>query len=202
MFHHPMAHLVAVHAVNNHRPVQFSPPANPRPAPDFSTAPGMSRGSAAKAAPPHVEKVMSAPSDQGVQGSASQGFFPWLPSVPSRHPMMQLLQTSTIMIQTYHETLGGLPQQLWLLLIYQLPPQPAYFRVKIWRRLQAMGAVAIKGAVYALPIDEQTQEDFRWLVQEIIAGGGEAALCEARFIDGLSDQQARAVRCRATRTMM
>jgi hypothetical protein len=81
----------------------------------------------------------------------------------------------------------------WLLLIHQLPPQPAYFRVKIWRRLQAMGAVAVKGAVYALPLDEQTQEDFRWLVQEITAGGGEAALCEARFIAGLSDQQVRAL---------
>ena len=81
----------------------------------------------------------------------------------------------------------------WLLLIHQLPAQPAYFRVKIWRRLQAMGAVAMKGSVYALPWNDQTQEDFRWLVQEIIAGGGEATLCEARFIDGLSDQQMRAL---------
>ena len=85
------------------------------------------------------------------------------------------------------------PKPFWLFLIHQLPPQPAYFRVKIWRRLQAMGAVAVKGAVYAVPLDDQTQEDFRWLVQEIIAGGGEAALCEARFIDGLSDQQVRAL---------
>ena len=81
----------------------------------------------------------------------------------------------------------------WLLLIHQLPPQPAYLRVKIWRRLQAMGAVAVKGAVYALPHDEQTQEDFRWLVREIVGSGGEAALCEARFVDGLSDQQVRAL---------
>jgi len=81
----------------------------------------------------------------------------------------------------------------WLLLIHQLPPQPAYLRVKIWRRLQAMGAVAVKGAVYALPMDEQTQEDFRWLVREIIGSGGEASLCEARFVDGLSDQQVRAL---------
>jgi hypothetical protein len=79
----------------------------------------------------------------------------------------------------------------WLLLIHQLPPQPAYLRVKIWRRLQAMGAVAVKGAVYALPLNDQTQEDFRWLVREIIDSGGEASLCEARFIDGLSDQQVR-----------
>jgi hypothetical protein len=81
----------------------------------------------------------------------------------------------------------------WLLLIHQLPPQPAYLRVKIWRRLQAMGAVAVKGAVYALPLDDQTQEDFRWLVREITGSGGEASLCEARFIDGLSDPQVRAL---------
>jgi hypothetical protein len=86
-----------------------------------------------------------------------------------------------------------MPKAPWLLLIHQLPPQPAYFRVKIWRRLQAMGAVAVRGAVYALPLDDQTQEDFRWLVQEIITGGGEAALCEARFVDGLPDQQVRAL---------
>ncbi|MGH6916147.1 MAG: chromate resistance protein ChrB domain-containing protein [Geminicoccaceae bacterium] len=81
----------------------------------------------------------------------------------------------------------------WLLLIHQLPPQPAYLRVKIWRRLQAMGAIAVKGAVYALPHDDQTQEDFRWLVREIIGSGGEASLCEARFIDGLSNQDVRAL---------
>ena len=51
----------------------------------------------------------------------------------------------------------------WLLLIHQLPAKPAYFRVKIWRRLQALGAIAVKNAVYALPASEQTQEDFEWL---------------------------------------
>ncbi|MGH6899332.1 MAG: chromate resistance protein ChrB domain-containing protein [Geminicoccaceae bacterium] len=91
------------------------------------------------------------------------------------------------------ESLPASAKARWLLLIHQLPPQPAYLRVKIWRRLQAMGAVAVKGAVYALPLDEQTQEDFRWLVREIIGSGGEAALCEARFVDGLSDRQVRAL---------
>jgi hypothetical protein len=81
----------------------------------------------------------------------------------------------------------------WLLLIHQLPRQPAYLRVKIWRRLQAMGAVAVKGAVYALPHDDQTHEDFRWLLREIVGSGGEASLCEARFVDGLADQQVRAL---------
>ncbi len=79
----------------------------------------------------------------------------------------------------------------WLLLIHQLPAKPAYFRVKIWRRLQGLGAVAVKNAVYALPANEQTQEDFEWLLKEIVAGGGEAMVCEARLIDGLSDDEVR-----------
>ena len=79
----------------------------------------------------------------------------------------------------------------WLLLIHQLPPKPAYFRVKIWRRLNDLGAILIKNAVYALPANAETQEDFEWLLREIAEGGGEAVVCEARLIDGLSDHQVR-----------
>jgi hypothetical protein len=81
----------------------------------------------------------------------------------------------------------------WLLLIHQLPPKPDYFRVKIWRRLQRLGAVAIKNSVYVLPRNEQTQEDFQWMLREIVEGGGEASLCEARFVEGLSDDQVEAL---------
>src|SRR2546423_15668322 len=77
----------------------------------------------------------------------------------------------------------------WLLLIHQLPAKPAYLRVKIWRRLQSIGAIAVKNAVHALPMSEGTQEDFEWLMREIVEGGGEAFLCETRLIDGLSDEQ-------------
>src|SRR5262245_22494237 len=79
----------------------------------------------------------------------------------------------------------------WLLLIHQLPAKPAYLRVKIWRRLQGIGAIAVKNAVHALPTSEGAQEDFEWLMREIIEGGGEAFLCETRLIDGLSDEQLR-----------
>src|SRR5262245_42005590 len=81
--------------------------------------------------------------------------------------------------------------QRWLLLVHQLPAQPAYLRVKVWRRLQALGAIPIKNAVHALPMNEGTQEDFEWLLREIGEGGGEAVLCEARLIDGISDEEAR-----------
>ena len=39
----------------------------------------------------------------------------------------------------------------WLLLIHQIPAKPAYLRVKVWRRLQSIGAVPVKNAVHALP---------------------------------------------------
>jgi hypothetical protein len=81
----------------------------------------------------------------------------------------------------------------WLLLIHQLPPKPAYLRVKIWRRLQALGAVAIKNTVYALPLREPSTEDLQWVLREIVAGGGEGTICEVRFVDGLDDQQVEAL---------
>jgi hypothetical protein len=95
---------------------------------------------------------------------------------------------------------AGAPRTLahsWLLLIHQLPAKPAYLRVKIWRRLQDLGAIAVKNAVHALPMTEDTQEDFEWLLREIVEGGGEAIVCEARLIDGLSDEEVRALFDRA-----
>ena len=84
-------------------------------------------------------------------------------------------------------------QGRWLLLIHQIPPKPSYFRVKIWRRLQQLGAVAIKNSVYVLPKSDQSQEDFQWVLREIMEGGGEASLCEARFVEGLSNEQVEAL---------
>ena len=79
----------------------------------------------------------------------------------------------------------------WLLLIHQIPPKPNYFRVKIWRRLQRLGAVGIKNSVYALPGSEQAHEDLNWVLREIVEGGGDASLVEARFVEGLSDEQVK-----------
>jgi hypothetical protein len=75
----------------------------------------------------------------------------------------------------------------WLLLIHEIPPRPSYLRVKIGRRLRALGAVAVKNSVYVLPRGDQAREDFQWVRQEIVAGRGDATVCEARFVEGLSD---------------
>jgi hypothetical protein len=79
----------------------------------------------------------------------------------------------------------------WLLLIHQIPPKPNYFRVKIWRRLQRLGAVGIKNSVYALPSSDQAHEDLNWVLREIVEGGGDASLVEARFVEGLSDDEVK-----------
>ena len=81
----------------------------------------------------------------------------------------------------------------WVLLIHQIPPKPDYFRVKVGRRLQRLGAVAIKNSVYVLPRSDETVEDFQWQSREIVAGGGEASVCEANFVDGLTDTQIEAL---------
>lgn len=88
---------------------------------------------------------------------------------------------------------GLLARATWLLLIHQLPAKPAYARVKVWRRLQALGAVTVKNAVYALPSNEETQEDFAWLAREIVELGGEVLVCEAALVEGLDDRQLTAM---------
>ncbi|HEY5283367.1 MAG TPA: chromate resistance protein ChrB domain-containing protein [Polyangia bacterium] len=85
------------------------------------------------------------------------------------------------------------PETKWLLLIHSIPPKPNYLRVKIGRRLQRLGAVAIKNSVYALPKHDEAREDLQWVAREIVEGEGDASIVEARFIDGLSDAQIEAL---------
>ncbi len=77
----------------------------------------------------------------------------------------------------------------WILLIHRIPPTPAYQRVKVGRHLARVGAVAIKNSVYALPLNDETQEDFQWVLREIVKGGGDGSILEASFIEGLTDAQ-------------
>src|SRR5215212_1208915 len=77
----------------------------------------------------------------------------------------------------------------WVLLIHQLRPKPTNLRVRIWRKLQKLGAVAIKNSVYVLPATEKVHEDFQWLKQEIESAGGEASVFKAASVEGATDQE-------------
>ena len=75
----------------------------------------------------------------------------------------------------------------WLLFVHQLPPRASNLRVRVWRRLQQIGAVVIKQAVYALPDSPGAREDFEWLKAEVEGAGGHASVFAADSIDTWSD---------------
>ena len=58
--------------------------------------------------------------------------------------------------------------------------------MKTWRRLQQLGAVAIRNAVYVLPDSAQAREDFEWMKAEIVAYNGDASVFAADTIDSLT----------------
>jgi len=75
----------------------------------------------------------------------------------------------------------------WLLFVHQLPSQPSNLRVTTWRRLQQLGAVPLKQAVYVLPDTPETREDFEWLKTEVKGAGGDASVFAADNVDAWSD---------------
>lgn len=82
---------------------------------------------------------------------------------------------------------AGPPARRWLLFVHQLPASPSNLRVRTWRRLQQVGAVPLKQAVYALPDTPSAREDLEWLKAEVTAAGGEASVFAATTVDGWSD---------------
>ena len=75
----------------------------------------------------------------------------------------------------------------WLLLAHQLPATPSNLRVKTWRRLQDLGAIAVKQSVYVLPDSPESREDFEWLRVEIEGAGGEAIVFSASHLDAAAE---------------
>ena len=77
----------------------------------------------------------------------------------------------------------------WLMLVHQLPASPSNLRVRTWRRLQELGAVALKQSVYVLPDSAEAREDFEWLKVEIQGSGGEASVFLADAVDAAADNE-------------
>src|SRR5213083_2468506 len=86
-------------------------------------------------------------------------------------------------------TKNSIKKPEWILLIHQLPPKPTNLRVRTWRKLQTLGAIAIKNSVYVLPFNDKTFEDFQWLKQEIESAGGEATVFRAGAVEGATDDE-------------
>lgn len=75
----------------------------------------------------------------------------------------------------------------WLLFVHQLPSTASNLRVRTWRRLQQLGALPIKQAVYVLPDTPTAREDFEWLKADVKAAGGEASVFAAGNVETWSD---------------
>lgn len=84
-------------------------------------------------------------------------------------------------------TVAAKPGRRWLLFVHQLPSTPSNLRVRTWRRLQQLGAIPVKQAVYVLPDTPDAREDFEWLKTEIKAAGGDASVFAADSVDSWSD---------------
>jgi hypothetical protein len=76
--------------------------------------------------------------------------------------------------------------QTLLLLLVGVPPTPSSLRVRVWRRLRSLGAVALKRSAYLLPDTPERYEDFQWLAQEIQREGGDATLIRVQQIENLT----------------
>ena len=85
------------------------------------------------------------------------------------------------------------PRSSWLLFIHQLPQKPDYLRVKVARRLKALGARPIKNSVYVLPHTDSVTAALERLIKDVTREGGEATLCQARFVAGRSDEDIAAL---------
>src|SRR2546426_3379010 len=77
----------------------------------------------------------------------------------------------------------------WLTLLMTLPPTPTRHRVGVWRKLQRMGAVRLRGAGWILPETPETTELFQWLVQEIQSFRGEATVLRVDRIETMSEDE-------------
>jgi hypothetical protein len=75
--------------------------------------------------------------------------------------------------------------QPWLLLLLSLPPTPSSLRVRTWRKLRALGAVALKSGAYLLPFSPDRYEQFQWLAQEVQRDGGEATLLKVDRVENM-----------------
>jgi len=81
----------------------------------------------------------------------------------------------------------------WLMLLTSLPPTPTRHRVGVWRKLQRMGAVRLRGSAWILPETPETTELFQWLVQEIQSFRGEATLVHVDRIEAMTEEQVGAL---------
>jgi len=67
----------------------------------------------------------------------------------------------------------------WLYFSFTLSARNQAGRMRVWRRLGGLGAVIVRGALYALPRRPDLREQLAWLAREVEGLGGEALFLES-----------------------
>jgi len=70
----------------------------------------------------------------------------------------------------------------WTLLVYKIPTHPTRLRLKIWRKLQSMGAVYLQDAVCLLPSRSDLDENMEYVADSIQEMGGTSHLFTAKSV--------------------
>lgn len=79
----------------------------------------------------------------------------------------------------------------WLVFSSSLSARQQALRVKVLRRLAAIGAVPLKNSMWLLPDREDCREHLGWLAQEVDASGGEAVVLSCTDLGSISGDEAR-----------
>ena len=79
----------------------------------------------------------------------------------------------------------------WLLLSYSLPAEPSSARVRVWRKLKRLGAVACLESNWMLPDLPRFREMITWLAAEITEAGGKAVLWSCASLTQGQDESLR-----------
>jgi hypothetical protein len=77
----------------------------------------------------------------------------------------------------------------WIIFSYTIPAVDARARMRVWRRVTAIGAVQLKTGLQILPCREDLLENVTWLIGEVSDLGGEAVAIQCARVEGMTDSQ-------------
>lgn len=77
----------------------------------------------------------------------------------------------------------------WILFSSSIPAANAKARMRIWRRISALGAAPLKTGLQILPYREDLMENVTWLIGEVTSLGGEAIALLCDQVEGMAAQQ-------------
>lgn len=74
-------------------------------------------------------------------------------------------------------------ENVWLLLTYKVPTDPATKRVALWRKLKSLGAIYLQSGVCLLPRTDDNMRRLKMMENDIAEMAGESILLETSALD-------------------